>query len=169
MFTLTTYNNLCTSTWMMLKPTKRDNSRSNRTAKMYLGRGGVPLNKSAYFQPRKVLFGGGGGGRSLFSHKGPGGVIDPRALKDTVQPNYPTFQFIPAPTPTPSPSIKRLSEKAPHKRGGICLQGNGMEMIYNHPIRAPNSRIILFGALHFDHLNVHQSDQAPQTTTTKIT
>ena len=117
------------------------------------------LNKSTYFRPRKSPFLGEGEG-SLFYHKGPSVVIDPRALKDTVQPNYPIHfnslplwrrEHIPAPTPTPSPSIKKLCEKAHHKRGGMCLWGNGMKMIYDHPIRASKSLIIiLFWVLHFD-------------------
>lgn len=42
------------------------------------------------------------------------------------------------------PAHKKLSEKAHHKRGGICLWGNGMKLIYDHPIRASSSLIIIF-------------------------
>lgn len=73
---------------------------------------------------------GWGGGYSLFYHKGPGVVIDPRALKDTVQPNYPTFQLhcIVEAGAHPPPVHKKSSGKA-HKRGRICLvrEWNGME------------------------------------------
>ena len=94
------------------------------------GEDGSVLNNSTYFRPRKVLWGGVGGGYSLFYHKGPGVVIDPRALKDTVQPNYPTFQLhcIVEAGAHPPPVHKKSSGKA-HKRGRICLvrEWNGME------------------------------------------